>query len=245
MIVLTALSSWTGALAAQVPEGKRELVGFVRDPRGVAVEGAIIEIPGAGTRTDKAGTFRLFTTDIDTLTIAIRRPGFSPIEALLTATNRQWDTVAVELEEISTRLAAVRVEEDRYRRAGLRGFEERKDKAIGLFITRDDIARRNSSLLSDVLQTRRGVSLVRLGNSRYGVRFAAYSGARRSCTPDMWVDGQLARGMEIDDLLPNSIEAMELYESFATVPFDFTHTGNIIPCGTIVVWSRPPDAKRP
>ena len=245
MIAVAALSTWAGAISAQVPEGKRELVGFVRDPQGMAIEGAIIQIPGADTRTDKAGTFRLFTADVDTLTIAIRRPGFSPIEALLTATNRQWDTVAVELEEMTTRLSAVRVEEERYRRAGLRGFEERSKNSVGQFVTREEIVKRNTLRLSDVLRTHRGIAVVRIGNNRYGARFAMYSGSRGRCAPDLWVDGQLARGMEIDDLPANTIEGIELYESFATVPFDFGHTGNAVPCGTIVVWTRPPDAKRP
>ncbi len=249
-----ALTAFTSAFAsavpaqgsAQVPVGRRELVGVVRDPAGTGVEGAIVEIAGAGTRTDAKGTFRLFTGDIDTVTIAIRRPGYSPIEALISARNRQWDTLAVELEPMTTRLPGVRIEEERLRREGLRGFEERIGKAQGLFITRADIVERNSSRLSDVLQTRRGIHLVRIGTGRYGVRFATYSGSRgSSCIPDLWLDGQRVRGMEIDDLPPNTVEGIELYDSFATVPFEFGHGANAVPCGTIVVWTRPPGTRRP
>lgn len=233
-------------LAHAQPAGRRELVGFVRDPRGAGIEGATIEIPGAGTRSDAKGAFRLFTREVDTVTIAIRLPGYTPIEALISARNRQWDTLVVELEPLSTMLPGVRVEEERTIRTGLRGFEERVAKnASGLFITRADIVARNSSRLSDVLQTRRGIQLVRIGSNRYGVRFVTYSGPRGTCVPDMWVDGQRARGMEIDDLPANTVEGMELYDTFATVPFEFMHGAGAVPCGTIVVWTRPPGTRRP
>jgi hypothetical protein len=230
---------------AQVPVGKRELVGIVRDPRGGPVEGAVVEIPGSGTRSDSKGTFRLFTREIDTVTLAIRRPGYSPIEALISANGRQWDTVVVELEPNVTNLASVRIEEEKVRRTGLKGFLERQVNGHGMYIGREEIVKRNASRTTDVLQARKGIRLVNLGGGRSGVRFATYSGARTNCTPDMWVDGQLARGMELDDLTPNTVEAIELYDTFTTVPAEFTMTTNTLPCGTIVVWTRPPGTKKP
>lgn len=245
-LALAFVAVSTRPVLAQVPAGRRELVGVVKDPRGLGIEGATVEVPGGGTRTDPKGAFRLFTGDVDTMTIAIRRPGYAPIEALITARNRQWDTVVVELEQVASSLPDVRVEEERILRTGLKGFEERKGKQNGLFITREDIVSRNSLRLSDVLQTRRGVQLVKIGNNRYGVRFATYSGTKGSgCIPTMWVDGQRAVGMEVDDLPSNTVEGMELYDSFASVPFEFSQSVNNIGCGTIVVWTRPPGTKKP
>jgi hypothetical protein len=243
---ILALALATDALA-QVPSGRRELVGIVKDPRGVAIEGATVEIPGAGTRTDSRGMFRLFTGEVDTLTIAVRRPGYSPIEAQIAARSRQWDTLMIELEQLATSLPVARVEEEAVRRGGLRGFYERLDRRQpGLFITRDEIVARGASRLTDVLQTRKGIQVVRLSNTRNGVRFVTYSGTRgASCVPDMWVDGQRARGMEVDDLPPNTVEAMELYDTFAAVPFEFSHSANAVPCGTIIVWTRPPGTRKP
>jgi hypothetical protein len=233
---------------APVPEAaaqaaRRELVGVVRDQNGAAVEGATVEIRGASARTDVKGTFQLFTGNVDTVTISIHRVGYSGLEALLTARNRQWDTVVVEMERSAQRLATVDVKEEMTRKAlGLRDFDERRSKGNGVFITRADILARNTARLSDVLQTRRGINLVRLGFGRFGVRFISYTGGRgNGCTPDMWVDGARARGMEIDDILANTVEAMELYDSFAIVPFEFTHQSTTVPCGTIVVWTRVPN----
>jgi hypothetical protein len=241
------LDAQAGAPPGPPPAGRRELVGHVRDVRGAGIEGATVEILGAVTRTDTSGTFRLFTPALDTATIAIRRPGYSPVEALISARNFQWDTVVVELEQVSQNLPGVRIEEEQFRRReGLKGFDERlKAKVSGLFITREDIVQRNSLRLSDVLQTRRGIYLVKIGSNRYGVRFATYQGRAGNCIPDMWVDGQRARGMEIDDLPANTVEGVELYDSFATVPFQFAHSANSVPCGTIVVWTRPPGTRKP
>jgi hypothetical protein len=258
VLQLAAIASFAVCLTAQAPTpaaaqtpgppgvGRRELVGVVKDPRGVGLEGATIEVLGLTARTDATGLFRIFTPQIDTATIAIRRPGFSPIEAMISARNRQWDTVMVELEQNATRLPGVSVSGDRLRRPGLQGFEERLKAGVsGMFITRTDILERNSIRLSDVLQARKGITLMRLGPGRMGVRFATYGNVRRNCTPDMWIDGQRAVGMEIDDLSANTVEGLELYDSFTTVPSEFAHSANQVPCGTIVVWTRPPGTKKP
>ncbi len=234
-----------GPMGAQspVPAARRELVGIVRDTKGAGVEGATIEVLGSTVRTDTKGAFRLFTPELDTATIAIRRPGFSPIEALISARNRQWDTVVVELEQLSQRLPGVSIEGERNQRAylALRTFDERRSRGNGLFLTREDIVARNSLRLSDVLQTRRGIQLVRLGTGRMGVRFVTYTGTRgTACIPDLWLDGQRIRSMEIDDIGANNVEKMELYDSFATVPAEFAHSANAVPCGTIVIWTRIP-----
>ena len=110
---------------------------------------------------------------------------------------------------------------------------------LGLFVTREQIASRNSMRPSDVVRGMRGVNLVRLRGSGYGVRFTLYAAARPTCSPDIWIDGRLARGTEIDDLSSDDIEAIELYQSWSTVPLQFSQ-GSVVPCGTIVIWTRVP-----
>ncbi|MEP6780200.1 MAG: carboxypeptidase regulatory-like domain-containing protein [Gemmatimonadaceae bacterium] len=236
---LIGAAPFAGAVAAQL---KRELVGIVRDPAGAALEGATVEAAGNSTLSDARGSFQLFTGAIDTVTIFIKRVGYLPIEAQLTARNKQWDTVVVQMERNGQRLSEVNVKETMTRRAlGLRGFEERKSRGNGLFITREDIVTRNSSRVSDVLRNKRGVNIIRGGK----VRFVAHTGSRGTlCQPDIWLDGTRVRGMEVDDIFANTVEAIELYENFSTIPFEFTpHDSNVLPCGTIVIWSRVPNSK--
>ena len=93
-------------LHAQPNVAGRELVGLVRDSSGAAIEGATVEILGAAARTNERGTFRLWTADIDTLTISIRRLGFSAVSAQIATRGQKWDTVVVEMDRLPQRRAA-------------------------------------------------------------------------------------------------------------------------------------------
>jgi len=227
--------------AAQPAADRRELVGLVRDPSGTPIGGATVEVRGASAGTNEKGAFQLWTGNIDTLTISIRRLGYQAVSALLTARNGQWDTVVVEMERTSQRLSAVNITGTTAGRAnGLRDFEARRAVGNGIFVARDEIAGRNSLRTSDILRGKRGINLVRLRGGAFGVRFTSYSHSRPNCTPDIWLDGVVARELEVDDIPANDIEAMELYESMATVPFQFTPQSTTPPCGTIVIWTRNP-----
>jgi hypothetical protein len=229
------------AAGGQVQAGRREMVGFIRDSAGIGIEGATVQIAGNVLRTDPRGAFRLWAPDVDTLTIVVHRLGFEALEALLTANSKQWDTVVVELNRVAQNLAGMTVSSSATRRAlALRDFDERRARGLGLFVTRSEILARNPLRLSDLLRDKRGVRIVRVANNYYGVRFAAYSASLRACVPSMWIDGQLAPGMEIDDLLPNDIQAIELYETIASVPAAFAPRSSMVPCGTIVIWTRIP-----
>jgi hypothetical protein len=227
--------------AAQAPPLRRELVGIVRDPSGTGIEGATVEIRGAAAGTNANGAFQLWTNDIDTVTISIRRLGYLPVSAQLSARGGQWDTVVVEMERTSQRLSAVTVTGGATRRAlGLRDFDARRAIGNGIFVTRDEITARNTTRLTDVLQNKRGIRVVRLRSGVSGVRFASYSHTRSSCAPNVWIDGQWARDLEVDELPATDVEAVEIYETLASVPFEFTPQGSAIPCGTIVIWTRIP-----
>lgn len=238
--VLPCLTSAQGAPPAAQ---RRELVGVVRDPGGVPVEGARIDIPGASARSNEKGMFQLWTGNIDTVTISIHRLGFAAMEALITARNRQWDTVLVELDPTVQRVSGVTVKvSPSARTQWLAGFDERQSRGLGVFVTRQEIESRNTTRMSDILRDRRGVHVVRVGTGRYGVRFTTHSGGIRgsTCQPDVWIDGVRARGMEVDDIFASTVEAVELYDTFAAVPMQFTQGVNSVPCGTIVLWTRVP-----
>jgi hypothetical protein len=225
---------------AQGPN-RRELVGLVRDGRGAGVEGATVEIKGASAGTNDKGAFQLWTAEIDTVTIAIRRLGYSPISALISTRNGQWDTLVVEMDQTSQQLAAVTVTGSAGRRAnGLRTFDARRAIGNGTYVTHDEIVQHNTMRTSDVLRGKRGINLIKLSNGTFGVRFALYSHSKTKCTPDLWIDGTWSRDTEIDEILPSDIEAMELYETMASVPFEFTSHSKTTPCGTIVIWTRVP-----
>jgi hypothetical protein len=245
------LTSWmfggmlcvVGAIAApaQPNVAGRELVGAVRDPGGGPIEGAIVEIHGVTARSDSRGAFRLFTSNVDTVTLGIRRLGYSPVSALLTARNRQWDTVVVEMDPIPQELAAVKASATRAR-LGLRDLDERRALGAGQFFTRQDIVARQTSRTSDVVRDARGVRLVKLRAGGYGARFSAFANTRAACAPNLWLDGQLLADAEIDDVLASDLEAIELYENWTSTPAQFAK-GSALPCGTVALWTRVPGGR--
>jgi hypothetical protein len=153
---------------------RRELVGFVRDPQGGGIENVTIEIPNATTRTDAAGAFRMWTADADTLPMLVRRLGFSPVTALLTAHDQQWDTVVVELGPAPQVLAGVKVEATRGRSSTFRGLIDRQRQAFGVYLTRQEIEARGTSRLSDLLRTKRGIAIVS-ARGHAALRFTRYA----------------------------------------------------------------------
>lgn len=220
-----------------------DLVGIVRETSGKAIAGAVIEIGVVSARTDSLGRFRIQATRRDSLTLVVRRLGFVPVSAFLTAPELQGDTLLVLMDANAQMLESVSVKARDLRSAlGYGSFEERRAQGLGVYVTREEIVKRNTLRLSDVVRMQRGVHLVRLSNGVYGVRFTAFEGRQRSCAPEIWVDGQRLRGMEIDDVPANTVEAIELYRSTTTTPFQFTVAdGASGPrCGTIVIWSRAP-----
>lgn len=220
-----------------------ELLGIVREIGGRAIEGATVEIHGRSARTDSLGLFRIRAHRRDSLTITVKRIGFAPSSGLLTAPELSGDTLLVLMDATAQMIESVLIKAPDLRSAlGYGSFEDRRAQGLGVFVTREDIVKRNTSRLSDVMRTQRGVHLVRLSGGSYGVRFTAFEGRTRSCAPEIWIDGQRARGMEIDEIPANTVEAIELYRSTATTPFQFTvGAGGISSrCGTIVIWSRVP-----
>ena len=234
-----------GTVGAQgpqsVPGNRRQLVGVVRDAVGATVADVSVAIPGSTTRTNARGAFELFTLHVDTVTISLRRIGFEPVDALLTTRNKLWDTVMVQLESTARVLEERKITETPTRKAlGLRDFEARRKLGLGSFVTREEIVERGSFRLSDLLRARRGVNVVKGGK----VRFASSGASRQLCQPDIWIDGARSIPMEIDELPSSTVEAIELYPNFSSVPIEFQRVGaNTTPCGTIVVWSRVPNAK--
>jgi len=134
---------------------------------------------------------------------------------------------------------------ERSRSPVLAGYLGRLDRRIGgTFITREEIERRNPSLVSDLLTTVPGVRLSPGGtgaNSRSVSITHALPIQGRSCPVQIWVDGMLATRsnvpVPIDELAtPGDLVGIEIYRGLATLPPEF-----VTPearCGVIALWTR-------
>jgi len=115
------------------------------------------------------------------------------------------------------------------------GFFDRKQSAIGTFLTREEILRRaHTGLLSDVFRTIPGARVV--PGAGFGqvprIQF------RGGCEPPVWVDGlRLMGGTTVDEVISAyEVEGMEVYRGI-TAPAPFINRDG---CGAIAVWTRDP-----
>lgn len=126
------------------------------------------------------------------------------------------------------------------------GFYDRRKLGIGMFLTRAEIARRNTHRFSDVL---RSVAGIRVDPAGPGGRSRARSSRSLGrCQPLLVLDGVVTtvgggRSMfrnpdvPLDDVLdPADIEGLEIYRGSSEVPTQFNIS--TADCGAILVWTR-------
>ena len=191
-------------------------------------------------RTDSLGRFTLTKLPKGEVELSVRRIGYEPQRERIMLSGGSNDSVLVVLLARPEVLSAMAVSAgERQRRQMVEEFYVRRTRGVGAFVTREDIEARHARVPTDALNLP-GVALLR---TRYGtsVRFVGTTTVRRDCAPTLWVDGQRAPHMELDDIPVDDIEGIELYHGPSTTPAQFWQ-GNLsnTACGTIVVWSRIP-----
>jgi TonB family protein len=214
--------------------------GVVRDSSGGArISGADLIISGTTLRvsTDTAGRFRLVGVPVGPATLSVRRLGYRQASVPVTIESGATATVAVALLRLPQELKPVVVEAMRQPSLRyLQGFYERRSKGHGYFITREQIATRNWSEMTDVLRSM--IPAVRITSSRMAQNAIRLRG--NMCAPLVWLDGApaLAGEFDLDVISPQTVSGIEVYPGPATVPVEFRSSRGVEACGVIVVWSR-------
>lgn len=228
--------------------GLGALVGKVATPNGLPVSLAQVQAMGTKfeTQTDSAGRFRLTELPVGPYFLRARKLGYEPVVFSATIVPRDSVDAVVVLIPFSassrgTRLDTVRVSADFDRMSRrLRGFEDRKRTARGLYISQAEITARNPQQLSDLLRGRANVTVQRNSASGdtqiFGPRLSISSGY---CPLALIIDGTLINNAQgsIDALIPvTMVAAIEVYNSGTSVPGEFQRLGT--DCGAIIVWTK-------
>jgi Carboxypeptidase regulatory-like domain/TonB-dependent Receptor Plug Domain/Gram-negative bacterial TonB protein C-terminal len=222
------------------------LSGLVRDSTGLRLGGASVAVAGMTLRatTDTAGRFRLVGLPAGSRTLQVRRLGYRATSVSVSVESGATGAVTVTMIPVPRELDPVLIEASRQPAVRyLQGFYERKSKGHGYFITRDQLATRNWSDMTDVLRSL--VPAVRITSSRMARNAVRLRGSR--CAPLVWLDGApaLAGEFDLDVITPESVSGIEVYAGPATVPVEFRSTRGLEACGVIIVWSRvePPEPR--
>lgn len=250
-------------LTAQAALSGRVMVSA--DQRPLADASVTLPTLGLLTRTDSLGRYHFAAVPSGSHPIVVRAPGYQPDSGVVTLGDQPTVYRNVALRRIAT-LEEVRVAGGRPIPAQMRGFEERRARGEGHFVTRDDLAkdahRQTGEIIAKLapgVRLRRGSSRAWATNGRTtsGATCAMCKeqqvldpadkamGAKPACYMDVYLDGALVynsaqRGgaplWDLNSMRPDQIEGVEVYTGAAQTPPQFNRTSG--GCGVVLIWTR-------
>lgn len=219
------------------------IVGKVHEPTGVGIPLVRVsaKVSGQTALSDSTGRFTLRGLDTGNVAFTVRRIGFEPSEFTVSLDSGETFTLDLTLNQSVVELQQVDVTAESRVREALREFYRHKEaQGGGTFIVRADIEKQHAQTLSDVVRTVPGLVLHPgrvIGND--AVRMARSVGGR-DCPVVFWLDGARAPWLNIDDIPPMDVEAIEIYRGAATLPPEYNDKMSTPGCGTIAIWTRVP-----
>lgn len=196
--------------------------------------------PLAGASVSVMGTPRTMRSNADGRFSVELAPGVYVLQAralgyaagswVVQLADQETLSVVIELEPAPVTLAGVTVEGQRPEQRGLAGFEQRRQRGRGVYVSEQDIQRANATSLSDLLRNMPGVRLV----CRF--RTCRVNMSRGECQPDFFVDGYPANNSTSLEMPLVGVIAVEVYRTVTETPAEFLRGNNT--CGTIVLWTR-------
>ena len=197
--------------------------------------------------TNQRGLFRIVDVAAGQYILIVRRIGFRPVSQLIEVQELDTLHVAYELDPLPKNLLdTVRVVADRSSQ-DLRDFEQRRQRGIGEFLTRDQITRRGSLELSDLMRGFRSISIAQDGKGGGVPEQIAYNkrdfgnfltSGPGACPMQVVVDGMnmpSAFDLNLGPLI-SQIAGIEVYSGPSTAPAQFQ--GMDRRCGLILIWTR-------
>jgi hypothetical protein len=221
---------------------------------GQPVTGAQISVAGgAPIRADARGEWTIGNLPLGTRTIEVRALGFYPERRGVNVTAGAAP-IRIGLSSLRAVLDTVRIRAARLQDRHESGFEERRRRGIGFYLTAQDIAKKHVTSTADLFLSMRGVrigfasdtmmsdnnALVDPDSLKPTTRRLLMRGTSGDlCAPSMFLNGLYVDRVDVDDLdtwaAPREISAIEIY-SEATAPVQFQRIGK--GCGSIIIWTK-------
>jgi hypothetical protein len=221
-----------------------------RDSSPVATAKIKLPLLERTATTDDSGHFQLNKVPAGKHQVTVWAPGAAPvsIEVVLLAGESYSMRIVLaddvqQLKEIT--VSAPRTNMDATARR-LEGFEQRRKRGLGVFLTAKDIERRHPRVLSDALAAINGIQLMTRGTGKVaissrGMAPQAYQGGKTAapCILRLIVDGMaMPAGSSIDNITPSEVAGMEIYAGPSSTPVELAHYQEDSWCGAIMVWTK-------
>jgi hypothetical protein len=229
-----AVAVFTIPLAAQTATVAGSLVN--RESRS-PVEGARISIIGTslGASSDAEGRFQVTGVPAGVRVMQVHAIGYAVGSWVVQLDEGQNLHQTFELAPRALEVEGVTVsgrEEDTWRSE--RGFDERRRRGQGYFVTREQILQRNAPTVADLLRT--VPSVMNVCNSRgCQVRLPSSTGP---CSPEFFLDGFPATFSTGPNFPLSQIRGVEVYRDQFSVPAEFQRPN--LKCGVIAIWTVEP-----
>jgi hypothetical protein len=227
------------APAARAQNIRIALVGAVRDSAGTPVVAAQVTAAGQVVIADSTGRFHFSALPIGQLIVHTRRLGFQPSDVQIELVDGRLDSLVVELHALPLNLPGVTTSAEEELRRRMPDFYRHKQSRNGRFFERRDIVASRVTRTSDLLRRLPGVRIATDRNGRSQLRMGR-TGSGRDCPPDFYVDNVRTQGLNVDDIPPADIEAMEVYNGPSGLPPEYNNRFGNPGCGTVVIWTRLP-----
>jgi hypothetical protein len=231
--------------AVQMMRGVGRLRGSVVGASSRPIPGARVSMWGTGIEvtSDADGKFSLTGLPSGTHMVEVRAVGFTPATQAVDIVQGASGSTEIELANLAFALDTVRVTAQReriYTSASTAAFERRRKYAVGHVIDEAEIEKRRPIVLTDLLRTVPGVTVVPGKRSGWDVFMRGGHAILGSgyCRPDIWIDGARVTN---DEMFPfdmmvqvNDVRVVEVYARAGLVPPDLASTSG---CGVIGVWT--------
>ena len=234
--------------AAQTPAPlvhPAHLTGRVADVVGGAIVKAEVLVTNtalhAETGTD--GRFELQGIPSGDVEVMVRRIGYAPAKISLSLADNELRDIRVMLSPAVTTLDSVAVTAHPETDNEYGGFERRRARGFGSFITREQIDHKRPRVFSDLFRSVSGTRIMRDNGSP--IIISNRFGDTRACPLRYFLDGTNfpLYDQSIDAMVQVSeIAAIEVYPGGASVPPQFA--GRESTCGVIAIWTRKGERKR-
>jgi Carboxypeptidase regulatory-like domain/TonB-dependent Receptor Plug Domain len=199
--------------------GSARLVGHIIADNGKPVAGARVVVREAGAEfvTDTSGAFRLTGLPLGTHTVEVIALGYSPMR---TAVDLRPDADAVALFHPSRRVQTLDEVTVRSTGRDLTGFERRRRRVTGVFLTAADIERKGANSVGEALMGVPGLRYI--GTDPLTGRPTV--GGRSGCAPLFFLDGIRQKGglADIDSFVSiGDVGGIEVYNNPSEAPPQF------------------------
>jgi hypothetical protein len=195
---------------------------------------------GPQTRTNERGEWSLVGAPEGTRILEVRAVGYyperravnvvageAPIRTALSTTPADLDTVKVTASRLSDR--------------NMIGFEDRRRRGVGRYLTAEDVARQRPFVTSDLF---RFVPGLRVDRNRIGETVIQMWGM---CSPSIYLDGNYMGELSAGDIdswvRPDEVAGIEIYTGPVVPPQFSTGRSGVGAshgdCGSIVIWTKP------